>query len=549
MDSVFKSKSKAKEDNFLDGKNLASTAMMTFYGWFVNHMHSIYPDKTKKEIVSEYQSPQIVMIGSESTGKSATIENLTKVPIFPTATGLCTRCPVRVVMIPSATEKYTITYKGITHDVNNNQLKAKVESAFAEIEKLPAGYTIEELKITIERPDAVRLDFIDLPGIVQYPPEAKEFTANLCQRYIMDPNSFLLCVVNVTIPRLTSYEPIARIIENKASDRCILVLTMADKLSEGEELGSKLVNRVLLMGDECGTLKTFKGCCAVINRDRTSANTLQGQAAVEKAWFETNIYKLLRDSGETKKNMDSLNLGVDQLLRLTNACFEHHIQTKWVPRTIEQVKASVQKLEREYAALGAEVTEAFIESFKKALSDSGNWLFFKFQATPNSGHAPAGLNNANSPYAGFFVGQPLEVIENLQKSMETAIERNINFLRDDTGSNTALIALPFKLDRFQLLLTRVKEMYCDVLKTRVMPALEVMKPLIVGERYQVINQSFNYHARAWQHEARYLQSRCVELVTLKNLTENKEVRTERQRLQERLDRHREVLKELQGVIN
>ena len=72
-----------------EGPNI-SAAVNDIYLWFVGQMKKNNPQGTSQEIMNEYSSPIMVMIGCESTGKSATVENLTKIPIFPTASGICT---------------------------------------------------------------------------------------------------------------------------------------------------------------------------------------------------------------------------------------------------------------------------------------------------------------------------------------------------------------------------------------------------------------------------------------------------------------------------
>ena len=48
------------------------------------------------ESLKEWQPPQLVVIGSESSGKSSLLERLAMMPILPTAEGICTRLPIYI---------------------------------------------------------------------------------------------------------------------------------------------------------------------------------------------------------------------------------------------------------------------------------------------------------------------------------------------------------------------------------------------------------------------------------------------------------------------
>jgi GTPase SAR1 family protein len=358
----------AKEE-FQQGPNVSRTAAEQIYGWFVGQIQSICPDKTKREVLSAYQCPTIVMVGSESTGKSSTIENITKVPIFPTAKGICTRCPIKVSLFPEEKEAYTVTFRKNTQSFNadtKGSLKACIAKIFDEIASCPAGYTNDEITVTIERKDVMRMDIVDLPGIVAYPQPAKDFTSALSLKYIQNKNNFLLCVANATIPRLTSYEPIARIIESGACERSVVVLTMIDKL-EPTDYDTCLINRILGESDELRAHK-FSACCAVINRSNTTSFTLEEQTVLEKSWFDDNIIKVLRNHGgkQQKDYADKIeaNAGINNLLVQVNKKFEEYIKTLWVPQTIKEIDNSVLKLQQSLKQLGDPVTNANIVAWQ-----------------------------------------------------------------------------------------------------------------------------------------------------------------------------------------
>lgn len=374
-------KTKTIVDDVTKGDHFSQSALSSVYGWFVKQMHEIFPQTSTTDILEKYPHPVMVVIGCESTGKSATIENITKVPMFPTASGICTRCPIHVVMIPideNQEIRYTLTYTApfkqcleFFTEANCQQIKTQVAAIFDEIVKhssptTNAGYDKNEITITVYRPNIIRMDFVDLPGIVSYPPAARDFTLDLSTSYINDPNSFILCVANATTPRLTSYEPLARIISVAACHRTILVLPMADKLSPND-IYAQLYERVLLKSDEFQG-HTFSACCSVVNRSNASEITLQDQQALETSWFDLNVLQPVQANiAERKGNkkeeaaMKAMSkdlavlktrLGIENLIHVANDKFERYIETNWMPRTIVDIQATMATVQAELHQLG-----------------------------------------------------------------------------------------------------------------------------------------------------------------------------------------------------
>lgn len=374
------------QDEPMQGPNLSAKAISSVYGWFVTQMRKIMPEATNEDITGKFPHPQMCVIGCESTGKSATIESITKVPMFPTDSGICTRCPIRVVMIPGDVDKprYTLNCNNrqTTYDEKNcSAIRDRVAQIFKALGANNAlGYSSEEITITIERKDVIRMDFIDLPGIVSYPPEARQFTLDLSMKYIQDPNSFILCVANATTPRLTSYEPIARIISANACERSIIVLPMADKLSL-RDLSTHLVDRVLQVSDE---LKghTFSACCAVVNRSEAAQVTLDQQTSVEQSWFEGNLLVPVRkaieqckEKGEKAELQEKLkklerHIGITNLVRVANLKYENYVKDNWLPRTVIEITKTITELQAQEKALGEEVSEGNAALFQE------NWNYF-----------------------------------------------------------------------------------------------------------------------------------------------------------------------------
>ena len=57
--------------------------------------------------------PKVIVIGTESSGKSSLLERITKCQLFPSDSKLCTKCPIKV-KLQNGTASYSIQLPGDT---------------------------------------------------------------------------------------------------------------------------------------------------------------------------------------------------------------------------------------------------------------------------------------------------------------------------------------------------------------------------------------------------------------------------------------------------
>jgi hypothetical protein len=161
-----------------------------------------------------WQPPQLVVVGSESAGKSTLLGRLTMMPIFPTHDQLCTRLPIHVRLrrcsAPRAPrlEVYDsstgATLEGpweIPMGSGHREILAKMEELVWGEDNLGRGvHTERSLIVHVDSPSVPSLDLVDLPGLVQSPPDMAAATDTLVRRYITAHNthSIFLAVVPAT---------------------------------------------------------------------------------------------------------------------------------------------------------------------------------------------------------------------------------------------------------------------------------------------------------------------------------------------------------------
>ena len=98
--------SKTTISEFYQGDNIMSHLTNSLFG----KIKKIYEqDKTNKL----YQLPKVIVIGTESSGKSSLLERITKCQLFPSDSKLCTKCPIKV-KLENGKPSYSIQLPGDT---------------------------------------------------------------------------------------------------------------------------------------------------------------------------------------------------------------------------------------------------------------------------------------------------------------------------------------------------------------------------------------------------------------------------------------------------
>ncbi|KAG8827334.1 dynamin-like GTPase mgm1 [Serendipita sp. 399] len=150
--------------------------------------------------------PSIVVIGSQSSGKSSVLEAIVGKEFLPKGHNMVTRRPIELTLIHTPnTEPY-----GDFPDLNLRHI-----TSFSSIQKtltdlnlsVPAEQCVSDnpIHLHIYSPDVPDLTLIDLPGYIQIsnidqPEELKTRIEALCEKYIKEPNVILaVCAADVDL--------------------------------------------------------------------------------------------------------------------------------------------------------------------------------------------------------------------------------------------------------------------------------------------------------------------------------------------------------------
>ncbi|KAF9397157.1 dynamin-like GTPase mgm1 [Mortierella sp. AD011] len=151
--------------------------------------------------------PSIVVIGSQSSGKSSVLEAIVGHEFLPKGSNMVTRRPIELTLIhtPHSKEEYgefPALGLGKVHDFKRIQQTLKdLNMAVPESECVSS----KPIELRIYSPNIPDLTLIDLPGYIQItsknqPLSLKEKISELCDKYIKEPNIILaVCAADVDL--------------------------------------------------------------------------------------------------------------------------------------------------------------------------------------------------------------------------------------------------------------------------------------------------------------------------------------------------------------
>ncbi|KAL8948479.1 MAG: hypothetical protein Q9222_005338 [Ikaeria aurantiellina] len=217
--------------------------------------------------------PQIVVVGSQSSGKSSVLENIVGRDFLPRGSGIVTRRPLilQLINIPSERDdkpendeihiphtSASVAGQGEWAEFNHlggqkfrdfSAVKREIENETSRIAGSNKGINRQPINLKIYSPHVLSLTLVDLPGLTKVPigdqpTDIEKQTRNLISEYIAKPNSIILAVspANVDIVNSEALK-LARHVDPMGR-RTIGVLTKVDLMDHGTNALDILSGRV-----------------------------------------------------------------------------------------------------------------------------------------------------------------------------------------------------------------------------------------------------------------------------------------------------------------
>lgn len=190
--------------------------------------------------------PVIVVVGSQSSGKSSVLEAIVGQEFLPKGNNMVTRRPIEMTLVntpESASETAEFPALNI-YNITDFQL---VQKTLYDLNvAVPASECIssDPIQITIRSPRVPDLSLVDLPGYIQVeaedqPPELKQKIRNLCNRYLESPN-IILAISAADVDLANSSALRAAKVADPRGERTVGVITKMDLVD------SKTARKILL---------------------------------------------------------------------------------------------------------------------------------------------------------------------------------------------------------------------------------------------------------------------------------------------------------------
>ncbi|KAJ6116728.1 hypothetical protein N7512_006453 [Penicillium capsulatum] len=178
--------------------------------------------------------PSIVVIGSQSSGKSSVLEAIVGHEFLPKGSNMVTRRPIELTLVntPNAQAEYgEFPALGLGKITDFSQVQRTLTDLNLAVPDKDC-VSDDPIQLTIYSPNVPDLSMIDLPGYIQVaghdqPPELKQKISDLCDKYIQTPNVILaISAADVDLANSTALRASRRV--DPRGERTIGVITKMD---------------------------------------------------------------------------------------------------------------------------------------------------------------------------------------------------------------------------------------------------------------------------------------------------------------------------------
>jgi GTPase SAR1 family protein len=331
-------------------------------------------------IDESHSLPQIIVCGSQSSGKSSVLEALAGIP-FPRKSGLCTRYKTRVTIlrrpqvgvslkiIPDPTRKLQEIQdlSSFYEELGGSDWRVSMPAAMERADQKIFGgsrkgrFTNDTLVITITDPDKHQLELLDLPGLINVDKDndgSPQMVEEMVMKEMKQANTIVLAVARA-IDDLEHHTILQKCVDYKIESwRTLGVLTMPDMVTAIPGKADWYVRMVQGRNED---MKNFSlPWHALLNRDEQDLinNTSQEERdRKEKRFFEdTDPWSQLHPKD---RGIEALR---ERLSVLLFAVAKRSLPTLFSTLASEKI---IQ--ERNMDKLGGDLTEA---ELKKAFKES-----------------------------------------------------------------------------------------------------------------------------------------------------------------------------------
>ncbi|XGW25509.1 hypothetical protein V3C99_006714 [Haemonchus contortus] len=478
----------------------------------VNKLQDVFATLGRRE--DQIQLPQIVVIGSQSAGKSSVLENLVGRDFLPRGIGIVTRRPLILHLshVPADDEcrrrksdgsMITDDWAMFEHTGNKiftdfSLVRKEIENETDRVTGTNKGISPIPIILRIYSKNVVNLSLVDLPGITKIPvgdqpPNIEEQIREMLITYISNPSSIILAVTPANQDFATS-EPIKMAREvDPEGQRTLAVLTKLDLMDQGTDAMDVLMGKIV---------PVKLGIIGVVNRSQQAIidNKPISDAIKDELTFLHRKYPTLASRNGTPYLAKKLNLLLMHHIRnclpalkarvsIMHAQCQADLQAFGEPvddksRTLLQIitrfataytstiEGTSRNIETTELCGGARICFIFHETFGKSL-ESVNPL-----ENLTEMDILTAIRNATGPRPALFVPEvafELLVKRQIQRLEEPSL-RCVELVHEEMQRMVKHCGLTTQqeMQRFPRLYDKINEVVSGVLKSRLRPTNEMV---------------------------------------------------------------------------
>ncbi|KAF9764156.1 Vacuolar protein sorting-associated protein 1 [Nosema granulosis] len=382
--------------------------MSSYMDLLIEKINELQDICNETNIHTNLELPQIVVIGSQSSGKSSVMENIIGRDLLPRGVGIVTRRPLILQLIYKRTEDHVV-FNHIANRTFTNFEEVKAEIINETNRIIKSKNDVSNVPITLKfySSKVITLTLVDLPGLIRVPTnnQPKDICSKvyeMCKKYVSNKNALILAVsaANTDISNSDALQ-LAREVDPNY-ERTIGVLTKIDLMDSGTDVIDILAGRIV---------KLNLGFVPVVNRGQSDIENKKDIASALKD--EANFFM---NHPSYKKNVKYC--GTAYLVTKLHSILQEHIKY-CLPDLQERINSGIIETQKNLSELGVmdlspkEQVMKIINDVSQKFRDSlkGN---FESQNTELVGGARINYT-FNNHFSGFVNNiNPLESIKDDQ---------------------------------------------------------------------------------------------------------------------------------------
>ncbi|XP_034230599.1 dynamin-1-like protein [Thrips palmi] len=265
---------------------------------------NVIQDTFSKLQYDPIELPRIVVVGSQSAGKSSVLESLVGRSCLPRGSGLVTRCPLILQLhhVPRGSNPYDHDeWAKFLHDPDrmyfgDEEIQNEIMAETIRLAGNNQNIISTPITLKVYSPEVVNLTLVDLPGLTKVavgdqPENIEEQVEELIMDYIAPASTIILAVMTATADMATSESlKLAKRVD-PTGERTIAVVTKIDLMDRGTNAADILAGMVI---------PVKLGIIGVVNRsqhDLNSKMSLREMRRKESQFFEEHYRDIAARAG------------------------------------------------------------------------------------------------------------------------------------------------------------------------------------------------------------------------------------------------------------